>query len=133
MKKYILTIGLFVAIVANTFAQKGQQKTPEERAQKSTEMMEKNLSLTADQKTKIYAAALERYTATDALRLAAGEGTPPDQEQMKAISKKYSKVVKETLTAEQNAKMEEMKANRPKPDGEGRPKPEGEGKPKSDK
>ena len=133
MKKYILTIGLFVAMAANTFAQKGQQRSPEERAQKSTEMMEKNLSLTADQKTKIYAASLERGKAMEALRTAAGEGNQPDQEQMKAISQKYNKVLKETLTDEQKAKMEEMKANRPKPDGEGRPKPEGEGKPKSDK
>jgi Spy/CpxP family protein refolding chaperone len=132
MKKYILTIGLFVAIVANTFAQKGQQKTPEERAQKSTEMMEKNLSLTADQKTKIYAASLERMKAMEVLRTAAGEGNKPDQEQMKAISQKFNKVVKETLTAEQNAKMEEERANRPRPNGEGRPKPEGEAKPKSD-
>ena len=122
MKKYILTIGLFVAIAANTFAQKGQTKTPEEKAKKSTEMMEKNLSLTADQKTKIYDAALERLKAVDALKAAAGEGNEPDQEQMKAIGKKYSKVLKETLTDEQKAKMEELKANKPKPEGEGKPK-----------
>ncbi len=122
MKKYILTIGLFVAIATNSFAQKGQQKSSEERAQKSTEMMEKNLSLTADQKTKIYAAALERAKAMEALRTEAGEGNQPDKEKMKAISMKYNKVLKETLNDEQKAKMEEMKANRPKPEGDSTPK-----------
>ncbi len=68
MKKYILTIALFAAVAANTYAQKGQQKTSEERAQKSTEMMEKNLTLSADQKTKIYTASLERGKAIEALR-----------------------------------------------------------------
>jgi hypothetical protein len=124
MKKYILTIGLFVAIATNSFAQKGQQKSSEERAQKSTEMMEKNLSLTADQKTKIYAAALERAKAMEALRTEAGEGNQPDKEKMKAISMKYNKVLKETLNDEQKAKMEEMKANRPKPEGDSTPKKE---------
>jgi periplasmic protein CpxP/Spy len=122
MKKYILTIGLFVAIATNSFAQKGQQKSSEERAQKSTEMMEKNLSLTADQKTKIYAAALERAKAMEVLRTEAGEGNQPDKEKMKAISMKYNKVLKETLNDEQKAKMEEMKANRPKPEGDSAPK-----------
>lgn len=45
IKKYILSIALFVAVAATAL---GQQKSPEERATKSTEMMEKNLSLTAD-------------------------------------------------------------------------------------
>jgi protein CpxP len=122
MKKYILTIALFAAVAANTYAQKGQQKTSEERAQKSTEMMEKNLSLSAEQKTKIYEAALERAKATEVLRTEAGEGNQPDKEKMKAVSMKYNKVLKETLNEEQKAKMEEMKANRPKPEGDARPK-----------
>jgi protein CpxP len=107
MKKLILSIAFFVAVTGATFAQK---KTAEERATKSTEMMEKNLSLTADQKTTIYNATVEKTKAIDALREAAGEGNKPDADQMKAVNQKFSKVLKETLTDEQKAKMAEMKA-----------------------
>jgi protein CpxP len=116
MKKYILSIILFVAVYASTFAQKGKQKNPEERAKAATEMMAKDLSLTPEQKTKIYAAALERATSIDALRTAAGEGSQPDASQMKAIGQKFTSVVQETLTDEQKelqkAKAEEMKAKK---------------------
>ncbi|MBK0383492.1 hypothetical protein I5M32_11040 [Pedobacter sp. SD-b] len=108
MKKLILSIAFFVAIAGTTFAQK---KTAEERATRSTEMMEKNLSLSADQKTKIYDAALEKNKAMDALREAAGEGNKPDADKMKEINKKFADVVKATLTDDQKAKMAEMKAN----------------------
>lgn len=107
MKKYILTIVLFVAFIATGFAQK---TSVEDRAKKQSEVLEKNLSLTAEQKAKIYDALLERMKATDVLRAAAGEGNKPDPEQMKSINQKYNKVLKEILTDEQKAKMEEMKA-----------------------
>jgi hypothetical protein len=107
MKKYILSIALFVAVSATGFAQK---KTPEERATKSTEMMEKNLSLSAEQKTTIYNAQVEKLKSVDALKAAAGKGNAPDAEQMKAISKKYNDVVKATLTDDQKAKAKELKA-----------------------
>nr|WP_294894053.1 hypothetical protein [uncultured Pedobacter sp.] len=107
MKKYFLSIALFVAVSTAGFAQK---KTAEERATKPVEMMEKNLSLTAEQKTTIYNATVEKIKAVDALREAAGEGNKPDAEQMKAIGKKYSDVVKATLTEEQKAKQKELKA-----------------------
>jgi len=121
MKKYVLTIALFVAFIATGFAQK---MSAEDRAKKATDMMEKNLSLTEAQKTTIYAATLERVKATEALREAAGEGNKPDQEQMKAVNQKFAKVLKETLTDEQKAKMEEMKGQR---DGNGPKKQNGGG------
>lgn len=122
MKKYILSIALFVAVAATAF---GQQKSPEVRATKSTEMMEKNLSLTPDQKTKIYDATLERIKAVDALREAAGEGNKPDPEQMKAVNKKFNDVLQATLTDDQKAKWKELRAQRA--NGNGGQKPQGEG------
>lgn len=107
MKKYILSIVLLLAVSAAGFAQK---KTAEERVAKSMEVMEKNLTLTAEQKTSIYNAMLEKTKAVDALKEAAGKGNQPDAEQMKAISKTYNEVVKATLTAEQKAKAKELKA-----------------------
>ena len=125
MKKHFLTFILFVSMVTIGLAQQApgqrQQGTPEERAKRSVDMMEKNLSINADQKTKIYAASLERGKSIEALRKAAGEGNRPDATQMKALNDKFEKVVAETLTTEQQTKYEEMRAQRsnnaPKPSG----------------
>lgn len=106
MKKYFLSIAIFVALSTAGFA---QSKTAEQRAIKPTEMMEKNLSLSAEQKTAIYNATVEKIKAVDALKEAAGEGNKPDADQMKAINKKYNDVVKATLTDEQKAKAKELK------------------------
>ncbi len=107
MKKYFLSIALFVALSTAGFAQK---RTVEQRANKPVATMETDLSLTADQKTTIFNATVEKIKATDALREAAGEGNKPDADQMKAINKTYSDVVKATLTDEQKAKAKEIKA-----------------------
>ncbi|HEX7365463.1 MAG TPA: hypothetical protein VF273_00120 [Pelobium sp.] len=106
MKKYLVSIALFTVLSSASFA---QTKTAEQRATKPTEMMEKNLSLSAEQKTAIYNATVEKIKAIDALKEAAGEGNKPDAEQLKAINKKYNDVVKATLTDEQKAKAKELK------------------------
>jgi protein CpxP len=107
MKKLVLSIVLFVALAGTTFAQK---KTVEDRAKMATEKMEKDLALTADQKTTIYTANLEKLKAQDDLRSSLSEGEKPTPEQMKPINQKFSKVLKDTLTDDQKAKMAEMKA-----------------------
>ena len=107
MRKLILSIVLFVALAGTTFAQK---KTVEERAMAATEKMEKDLALTADQKTKIYTANLDKLKAQDLMRASLAEGEKMTPEQMKPINQKFSKVLKETLTAEQSTKMAEMRA-----------------------
>ncbi|MDA9554597.1 hypothetical protein N9R54_00045 [Pelobium sp.] len=116
MKKYILSIVLFVAVAASSFAQKGQQKSPEETAKQATENLTKELALTPEQKEKVYAAALERANAIEAARTEAGEGNKPDPEKMKAIGKKYNETVKAVLTDEQKEKQkasaEAMKAKK---------------------
>ena len=122
MKKHILTLTLFVAFTAASFAQQEKQTTPEERATRTTAMMEKNLSLTADQKTKIYDITLERIKATTALKSATGEGDKPDVDKMKAINEKYNASIKGILTAEQQAKMEEMRSKRSGGNGGKKPK-----------
>jgi uncharacterized membrane protein len=107
MKKLILSILLFVALAGTTFAQK---KTVEERAKMATEKMEKDVALNADQKAKIYEANLVKIKATDDLRASLANGEKPTPEQMKPINQAYGNVVKETLTAEQKAKMAEIRA-----------------------
>ncbi len=107
MNKYILSIALFVALTTAGFAQK---KTVEERAAKPTEIMVTNLSLSANQKIAIFNAMVEKIKATDALKLAAGEGNKPNADEMKVINKKHNDVVKATLNDGQKAKVKELKA-----------------------
>ena len=62
MKKLILSAIVFIGMGTVTMAQSTDrkvQKTPEERAQHATDVLDKKLSLTADQKTKVYALNLE--------------------------------------------------------------------------
>ena len=62
MKKLILSAIVFISMGTVTMAQSTDrkvQKTPEERAQHATDVLDKKLSLTADQKSKIYALNLE--------------------------------------------------------------------------
>jgi protein CpxP len=59
MKKLIFTALLFISMGSMAFAQqkadhKKEHKTPEEKAQHQTDKLDKELTLTADQKSKIY-------------------------------------------------------------------------------
>jgi Spy/CpxP family protein refolding chaperone len=114
MKKYILSIALLLAAATATFAQ--QVASPEERAKWLTENATKGITLTPEQKAKIYDIGLERANAVDALRVEAGEGKKPDPDKMKAIIQKFDTGVKALLSDEQKAtlkaKAEEAKAKK---------------------
>ncbi|MGY4386580.1 protein CpxP [Pedobacter sp. UYP24] len=69
MRKLILTAAVFIGMGTMAFAQKAekQHKTPEEKAQHATDVLDKKLSLTADQKSKVYAlnlAEIKKIKAT---------------------------------------------------------------------
>ncbi|TKB99083.1 hypothetical protein [Pedobacter cryophilus] len=114
MKKYILSIALLLAVATGTFAQ--QVASAEERAKWLTENSTKGITLTPEQKSKIYAIGLERANAVDALRVEAGEGKKPDAVKMKAIIQKFDAGVSSILSDEQKAtlkaKAEEAKAKK---------------------
>ena len=66
MKKLILSTFLFLGLALSGYSQPNAdraQKTPEERAQRMTDMMDKKLSLSESQKTQIYQVNLERARA----------------------------------------------------------------------
>ena len=69
---------LFVALLAGTIslsqAQQRQQRTPEEMAKRNTEMLEKRLNLTADQKAKVYTIALSQAKTMDSVRTSMANG-----------------------------------------------------------
>ncbi|MCD6066681.1 MAG: hypothetical protein K0S33_1507 [Bacteroidetes bacterium] len=114
MKKIILLLTVLFSVSA-AIAQnaKGQPKTtPEQRAQKSADNLDKTVSLTPDQKTQVYNLALVRAQKVDGIR-AKYKGQPDQREtakaEIKAAHKEYALAVKPILTPEQ---IDKLKAKR---------------------
>lgn len=118
MKKAILTIAIAVMGLTGAFAQDTTKRarrampkmTAEQRAEKVTAKLEKELSLTADQKTKIYAVELENAKKMDAWRSAdKGDMKGKMKERKAAIDEQKAKI-DGILTAEQKTKMDAFRA-----------------------
>ncbi|WP_285057656.1 hypothetical protein [Pedobacter ginsengisoli] len=113
MRKLIFTAMLFISMGTMAFAQqdstKKARKTPEERAQHATDALDKKLSLTADQKTKIYAINL------DGIKKAKGKhvkGQKPDMAAMKAAMEERDVQISSVLNEGQRKSYDEIKAKR---------------------
>ena len=83
-------------------------KTPEERAQRQTEMLSQKLNLTEAQKTKIYDVNIKTAKQMQKFREAR------DTANAKAIRVASDAAYKNILTAEQYAQYEELKQQRMK-------------------
>lgn len=116
MKKLLVLLALVFA-VGTISAQDAKGKkpakgkpTPEQRAQKSVDNLDKAVILSAEQKTQVYDLALTRAKKVDAIREAnKGKKTPEEREAMKkeikAAHKEYRTAVKAILTQEQKDKL----------------------------
>jgi len=118
MKKVMLTLAIAVMGLSTVFAQNptkrgkadGPKLTAEQRAEKVTNGLEKALSLTADQKTKVYAIELDRAQKIDAMR-AENNGDMKDKaKSFKATMDASKDQLDQILTAEQKTKLEDLKA-----------------------
>ncbi len=135
MKKLIL-IGATIIAINSVYAQadakkvqgskqenKGQNKqTPEQRAQRSVDHLDKVVTLTPDQKTKVYDLALTRAKKTDEIRTkykGKKEQHENAKSEIKANHKEYREAVKAILTSEQMIKVKE-KARENKGKGKGK-------------
>jgi len=128
MKKVILAVVLLVGLSSVSKAQyPGKMKpearqervqlSPQERASKEADRMEKELGLNADQKAKWQAAVLERTNANASVKEKMQGSTTPDERQqlrmqIKSNGEKFDNAVNAFLTSEQKSKYAEMKANR---------------------
>jgi Spy/CpxP family protein refolding chaperone len=117
MKKLILSVMLFIGLSETGFSQERAQrvpKTPEERAQMMTDVLERKLSLTNDQKIQIYQVNLERAQAVDKMRkVQANADRSKMREQFKTSDEKIVSILDEKqriaytqLKAERREKME---------------------------
>ena len=120
MKKYLLVFALLISTFLS-FAQDGPKRTPEERAAQFVKMLNKELSLTADQSSKIQALQLETIKKTDEIRAKGMDGDRKVMRQeIKTVNDAADMSIKALLTEDQKTKFidwqekrkEEMK-NRP--------------------
>ncbi len=109
MKKLITTIGvgLLIAFISPALAQKtsapNKKMTAEERAQKRTDVMTKQLGLTKEQQEDVYKINLEHVKKMDELKA-----------ERKAQNEKTKAELNKVLTDEQKKKAEEIKKKREK-------------------
>ena len=86
-----------------------RMKTPEERAQSATDALDKKLSLTAEQKAKVYALNLERAEKMDKTMKSEREFRKSQMEKHKSLMEESDKKLSKILTEEQKKSYEEMK------------------------
>ena len=110
MKNYILAITLTVAGMASAQVEKTKIKdlTPTERADRLTENMKKQLTLTPEQEVKVKAINLEHVQKQDEItaRIRAA------QEEKRQNNEQYKNSLKGVLTPEQQLKAQELMEER---------------------
>ncbi len=110
MKNYILAITLTVAGMASAQVEKTKVKdlTPTERADRLTENMKKQLTLTPEQEVKVKAINLEHVQKQDEItaRIRAA------QEEKRQNKEEYKNNLKSVLTPEQQLKAQELMEER---------------------
>lgn len=111
MKRIVLTLAIAFIGLASSYAQgTGKQKmTPEQRAEKSTAKLEKELSLTADQKQKVYAVELDKYKQTEAWHKQTSADRKAKRDQHMASKKETDAKIDQVLTADQKKKLEDLR------------------------
>jgi periplasmic protein CpxP/Spy len=112
MAMTVLATGAISAKIPAAYVQQGQgQATPEERAERQITAMTEQLTLTADQTTKLKPIILARSTEQSALREKMQGG---DREALmgeyRKLNEKYNAQIKAVLTAEQYTKYEANQA-----------------------
>ena len=113
-KSFVLVlVSLFVFSVSAQRPDKSSKTTPEDRATRQTEMMTKQLNLTADQQAKIKEINLKYSQQQVGQRSQAKEQMKQNRENMKTQMNARDAEIKQVLTPEQlekwQAKRNEMK------------------------
>lgn len=130
----LVLVSLFVFSVSAQRPDRNPKMTPEDRASKQTEMMTKQLDLTADQQAKIQEINLKYSQQMAAQQGQAKEDRQQNMENMKAQMEAKNAEIKQVLTPEQfekwQAKRNEMMQNRGK-GAENRPEKRNEPQPQN--
>jgi len=123
MKKVILIAACLLSLTTvnaqqaasgerKTAHKEAKNATPEQRAQKHVDGLAAEITLTEDQKPKIYDLALAKVKKADEIRAKykTAENKEGKEAEMKALKKEFHKNVKAVLTPEQIEKLKAAKA-----------------------
>ncbi|EOR95653.1 hypothetical protein ADIARSV_1168 [Arcticibacter svalbardensis MN12-7] len=122
MKKNLLLIALLAGAVSFSQAQQRPQRSPEEMAKRNLEMLDKQLSLTAEQKTQVSAIMTTETKQMDSLKNAGGAQADRKvmRTQMQEFQKEHQKKIMDILTDDQKKSYEKYIADRQSKMGNGR-------------
>ena len=126
MKKLILSLVAVAIVSASGMAQEKQKpmKTPEEKAARQVDKMDRELTLTADQKAKIKEIILKRDLAREDLFKKYPEKNDAFREENKKLNNESEKEIKAILTPEQIEKQKQIREQgKNKAGGENAPPP----------
>ena len=115
MKKLFLTLAIAVMGFTASYAQTAahhEKATPAQKAEKSTAKLQKELSLTADQKNKVYAIELDKFQKAAALHKSGHEAKSAMKDKQKAIKKDTEAKLDKVLNAEQKKKLDALQAEK---------------------
>lgn len=115
MKKILLTLAISALAFTGSYAQTKAPKeaeTPDQKAEKSTSKLQKSLSLTADQKTKIYAIELEKFKKSEAWHKESKAEKKANKAQHEVLKKQTQAKLNQVLTPVQQKKLEAIKAEK---------------------
>src|SRR5690606_41366076 len=114
MKKCILMTTALLMMVGLSFAQQRGRSTPEERAQRTTEHLEKELKLTAAQKDSVYAYSLAQGKAMRAAFQNNGNGDRAQMaEKMRELRKQTDEKILSILDTDQKTAYTTLTEGRP--------------------
>ncbi len=106
MKKSIAFFVAGLLSITLTFAQNDQGRSPEERAQRQTEQLTKQLNLSTEQAEKVKALSDDRMKQMQEMR---ASGARPDRQKMQELQENYEAKLKPILSTEQWTKYEKMR------------------------
>jgi periplasmic protein CpxP/Spy len=114
MKQVILLIAFALTVSLSSFAQQQNQKqmkTPEERAEHQSQRLTKELSLSADQTTKVKAVLLQKEQQEEVIKNKYVNATDKKAEhtEMKTLREQKEAELKQIFTPDQFTKYEAMK------------------------
>jgi protein CpxP len=114
MKKFMIAAFALLFCVAGAIAQDASvsakpKKSPEERAERFSKRMTKELSLDASQQERVKTINLDRFKKIEAVRTTSSYTKPETQQKLKEINEAYFNDLKGVLSAEQFAQFQKMK------------------------
>jgi protein CpxP len=114
MKKLFLTLAIAVAGLTASYAQNTSKEklTPAQRAEKSTAKLQQELSLTADQKQKVYVIELDKANKAEEWHKKNHDARKAMKAQHEAVKKSTDAQLDKVLTAEQKQKLSSIRAEK---------------------